>query len=79
MTDPHLDKERIVATWMAINAESVTFEEVSGADVTDGVVRYVFQRKEDGSFGAIDVDGRKIFPASSMVYVAGNTLHVQVG
>ncbi len=68
-----------MATWLAITTNEIQFEEVSGADVQNGVMRYVIQRREDGSFGAIRVDGREILPASSMCYVAGNTLHVQVG
>lgn len=67
-----------MGNWLVITANEVLFENVSGADVNGGVMRYVFQRKEDGSFGSIDVDGRKIFPKSSMVYVQGNTIHVQV-
>jgi len=67
-----------MANWLVVTANEMLFEDVSGADVNGGVVRYVFQRKDDGSFGAIDVDGRKIYPVSSMVYVQGNTIHVQV-
>lgn len=67
-----------MANWLVVTANELLFEDVSGADVNGGVVRYVFQRKDDGSFGAIDVDGRKIYPVSSMVYVQGNTIHVQV-
>jgi len=67
-----------MANWLVLTANEMLFEEVSGADVNGGVIRYVFQRKDDGSFGTIDVDGRKINPASSMVFVQGNTIHVQV-
>lgn len=67
-----------MAKWLVITANEIVFEDVSGADVNDGVIRYVFQRREDGSFGAIDVDGRRVHPASSLVYVHGNTVHVQV-
>ena len=64
--------------WLVITAKEMSFEDVSGADLHNGAIRYVFQRKEDGSFGSIEVDGRKIMPANSMVYVQGNTIHVQV-
>lgn len=67
-----------MAKWQVITAKELVFEDVSGADITDGIIRYVFQRKEDGSFGAIDVDGRRVHPASSLVYVSGNTVHLQV-
>ena len=67
-----------MANWLVITANELLFEEVSGADLHNGAIRYVFQRKDDGSFGAIEVDGRKIYPVSSMVYVQGNTIHVQV-
>ena len=67
-----------MAKWLVITAKELVFEDVSGADVNDGIIRYVFQRKEDGSFGAIEVDGRRYYPASSLVYVAGNTVHLQV-
>ena len=67
-----------MANWLVITANEMLFEDVSGADLHNGAVRYVFQRKEDGSFGSIDVDGRKVRPVSSMVYVQGNTIHVQV-
>jgi len=69
-----------MARWLVLNADEVVFDEVLGADVNDGVVRYVLQRKEDGSFGGIQVGGRTINPAGSAVYVqAGGTVHVQVG
>ena len=68
-----------MATWLAITTNEIHFDDVSGADVQNGVMRYVIQRREDGSFGPIRVDGREIVPASSMCYVAGSTLHVQVG
>jgi hypothetical protein len=64
---------------MVFSADELLFEDVSGADVQDGTIRYVIQRKEDGSFGSIDVGGRKIHPSASPVYVQGNTVHVQVG
>ncbi|MGI9647223.1 MAG: hypothetical protein ACR2OI_01755 [Acidimicrobiia bacterium] len=64
--------------WLVITANEMSFEDVSGADLHNGAIRYVFQRKEDGSFGSIEVDGRTIMPAGSMVYVQGNTIHVQV-
>ncbi|MDP2470179.1 MAG: hypothetical protein Q8W45_09765 [Candidatus Palauibacterales bacterium] len=67
-----------MAKWQVITASEMMFEDVNGADVHEGVIRYVFQRKEDGSFGVIDVDGRKIHPSSSLAYVHGGTLHVQV-
>jgi len=67
-----------MANWLVITANEMLFEDVSGADLHNGAIRYVFQRKDDGSFGSIDVDGRKIRPVSSMVYVQGNTIHVQV-
>lgn len=67
-----------MANWLVLTANEVLLEDVSAADVNEGVVRYVFQRKEDGSFGVIDVAGRKIHPTSSIVYVEGNTIHVQV-
>jgi hypothetical protein len=68
-----------MSRWLVIAAAEIQFDDVSGVDVTDGVVRYVFQRREDGSFGTIHVDGRALHPTSSMVYVHGNTVHVQVG
>jgi hypothetical protein len=68
-----------MANWMVLRAEELQFEEVSGVDVHEGVIRYVMQRHEDGSFGSIDVGGRNIRPTSSIVYVHGNTVHVQVG
>ena len=64
--------------WLVITANEMSLEDVSGADLHNGAMRYVFQRKEDGSFGSIEVDGRTIVPANSMVYVQGNTIHVQV-
>lgn len=64
--------------WLAITANEISLEDVSGADLNNGAIRYVFQRKEDGSFGAIEVDGRTIKPTGSMVYIQGNTIHVQV-
>lgn len=67
-----------MAKWLAITANEMSFEDVSGADLNNGAVRYVFQRKEDGSFGSIHVDGRTIRPCTSMVFVQGNTVHVQV-
>jgi hypothetical protein len=67
-----------MANWLILTANEVVLEQVGAAEVNGGVMRYVFQRKEDGSFGVIDADGRKIHPASSLVYIQGNTLHVQV-
>lgn len=67
-----------MSKWMMITASEVQFEEVSGADVHDGVLRYVIQRNEDDTFSSIVIDGRRIQPASSMVYVHGSTVHVQV-
>ena len=67
-----------MAKWLVITAKELVFEDVSGADINDGIIRYVFQRKEDGSFGAIEVDGRRVHPTSSLVYVSGNTVHLQV-
>lgn len=67
-----------MAKWLVVTANEITLEGTSGAEVNAGVMRYVFMRKEDGSFGVIEVDGRQIYPASAMVYLQGNTLHVQV-
>jgi hypothetical protein len=67
-----------MAHWLVLSTDEMLFEDVSAADVNEGVIRYVFQRKEDGSFGTIDVGGRKISPVSSLAYVQGNTVHVQV-
>lgn len=67
-----------VANWMAVTADEFLFQDVSGAEMYDGVIRYVIQRKDDGSFGSIEIGGRKFYPKSSMVYVQGNTLHVHV-
>lgn len=67
-----------MAKWLVVTANEITLEGTSGAEATGGVMRYVFMRKEDGSFGVIEVDGRQIYPASAMVYLLGNTLHVQV-
>ena len=67
-----------MANWMAITADEILFQDVSGADIHDGVVRYVIQRKDDGSFGSIEIGGRTVYPKSSMVYVQGNTIHVHV-
>jgi len=67
-----------MAKWMMITASEVQFEEVSGADVHGGVLRYVIQRNEDDSFSSVIVDGQRIQPASSMVYVQGNAVHIQV-
>ena len=38
-----------------------------------GYIRYVFQMKDDGSFGTIEVDGRRIRPVTSMVFVHCST------
>jgi hypothetical protein len=67
-----------MSRWLVTTGTEIQFEDVSGVDVTEGVVRYFFQRREDGSFGTIQVDGRAVHPASSMVYLHGNTVHVQV-
>ncbi|MBT8478079.1 MAG: hypothetical protein KJO06_04115 [Gemmatimonadetes bacterium] len=67
-----------MAKWLAITANEISFEDVSSADLNNGAVRYVFQRKEDGSFGSVVVDGRTIRPVTSMVFMQGNTVHVQV-
>ncbi|MCK5489258.1 MAG: hypothetical protein KAI98_04680 [Gemmatimonadetes bacterium] len=67
-----------MAKWLVITANEMTFEDVSGADLHNGAIRYVFQRKEDGSFGSIEMDGRRLQPVTSMVYVQGNTVHLQV-
>ena len=71
-------KEFGMAKWVAITAKEMVFEEVGGADLNNGAIRYVFQMKDDGSFGTIEVDGRQIRPVTSMVFVQGNTIHVQV-
>jgi len=63
---------------MAVTADEILFQDVSGAEIHDGVVRYVIQRQDDGSFGSIEIGGRKLYPMSSMVYVQGNTIHVHV-
>ena len=68
-----------MASWLAVTANEIEFEDVGGAEMNNGVVRYVSQRREDGSFGAVIVDGRRIQPVSAMVYMQGNTLHIQVG
>ena len=67
-----------MANWLVLTANEIVLEQVGAAEVNGGVMRYVFQRKEDGGFGEIDVDGRKVHPTSSLVYVDGNTIHVQV-
>lgn len=66
-------------SWLAVTGNEIEFEDVGGAEMNNGVVRYVSQRRDDGSFGAVIVDGRRIQPLSAMVYMQGNTLHIQVG
>jgi len=67
-----------VANWMAVTADEMLFKDVSGAEIHDGVIRYVIQRREDGSFGSIEIGDRTIYPKSSIIYVFGNTVHVQI-
>jgi hypothetical protein len=78
VSGPVIRKEFGMAKWVAITAKEMVFEEVGGADLNNGAIRYVFQMKDDGSFGTIEVDGRRIQPVTSMVFVQGNTIHVQV-
>ena len=75
---PVFSQEFGMAKWVAITAKEMVFEDVGGADLNNGAIRYVFQMKDDGSFGTIEVDGRRIRPVTSMVFVQGNTNHVQV-
>ena len=67
-----------MTNWTVLTADEIAFENVSGVEVKEGIVRYVLQRAEDGSFGTITVGGRPVQPVAAMVYVQGNTVHVQV-
>ena len=67
-----------MANWAVLSVSELVFENVSGVEVREGIVRYVLQRDEDGGFGTITVDGRTLQPAASLVYVQGSTVHVQL-
>ena len=67
-----------MTNWTVLTADEITFESVSGVEVKEGIVRYVLQRDENGSFGTITVGGRPVQPAAALVYVQGSTVHVQV-
>ena len=67
-----------MASWVALTADEIAFEGVSGVESKDGVIRYVLQRSEAGNFGAITVAGRTLQPTASLVYMQGNTVHVQL-
>ena len=67
-----------MANWAVLRADELVFENVSGVEAKDGILRYVLQRNEDGSFGTITAGERTIQPAASLVYVHGDTVHVQL-
>ncbi len=68
-----------MARWVVVRADEVEFENVQGAELLDGAVRYLLVRNEDGGFAPIRVGGREIRPAGPMVYVQSvGTVHVQV-
>ena len=69
-----------MASWIVVRADEVVFENVQGAELMDGAIRYLLIREEDGSFGTVRVGDREIRPAGPMVYVQSvGTVHVQVG
>ena len=67
-----------MANWAVLHGDELVLENVSGVDAKEGVLRYVLQRNEDGSFGPISVGGRTVQPAASLVYVQGTAVHVQI-
>lgn len=68
-----------MARWLVLRADEVQFENVQGAELLDGAVRYLLVRSEDGSFASIRVGDREIRPVGPMVYVQSvGTVHVQV-
>lgn len=69
-----------MARWLVMRADEVQFEDVQGAELLDGAIRYLLVRNEDGSFASIRVGDREVRPAGPMVYVQSvGTVHVQVG
>jgi hypothetical protein len=69
-----------MSKWLVLQSDELRFENVQGAEMMAGAMRYLLVRQEDGSFGSIRVGDREILPSGPMVYVQSvGTVHIQVG